>query len=723
MTVMHAALPLYGRYTCFRTDFVLQLPARDDLSKQQDHTKQQCSRRVVSRVSAAAEFATLAHGASFSVWSLLVCLRSHSRHGRDDNVCTVVVKHKHIPPSLSPAPHPSQYLAALSPDSRTILSPLLYVRLCSHHSGVSQCPAMSTTPPSFFEQADVFHLFDVDTNAATSSPAATLGGNTTMTEAQYAALVRMVAANLGLSCEDAERLFPSCRVGNDGCGKSGSAADDAVREPPLCAHLSREGVELYWSSSSSASAIPDVRCCDARDMDKREPFPATGHGPHVHCLYCFHNALESAPPAGRGVPPPVVEDFRDAASLQAHQHAHRSQYLAYLQLLEDGNTSSHCELDVDVQSEEGRAACECAAEEEGRHGCYMAAMGTAACPIVTFYCAACDTFAPPVHLRPSDVAEGTPLSWVSTEELNVVLCRLLLSCHLLHMMGLLPFSRGVKGDGDGAAAQTAQPRHLIYLFKPILFHEGVEEALVEQFEEGAEYTYTAVVLPSASVAGVPAELLILELPPEEAGGGTLENPLMSGSTTTPFSSQTYSPAVIGFAMEWATEELLQSKLDLVLQQHQLGTHASPDVIVSPFHVTTRWVYVEDTQEWVQARVLYHRAVTTRADLPSSYEDSGDEGIRVVERYAIDAPMPAYSKLTGVATAATSMSSSPREIKWSPSIAMEEDTGEDPLAPDGCPYSMESRTIDFLARMTALAKAMHEMAAWRLSIDENKQNPP
>lgn len=588
---------------------------------------------------------------------------------------------------------------------------------------------MSKEAANPFERADVFHLFDGDSSVASSSPSAAAQGNTTITEVQYKALVQMMASSLGLTADDAERLFPSYRV-------EATQSTDAfsAREPPLCAHLVREGAEVYWSQPSPARLIPDVRCCDARDFDKREPFPDAGHGPHVHCLYCFHTAIENAPPAGRGVPPPVVEDFRDAASLQAHQQTHHDRYVAYLKMLEDCSDGS-VDAEADALSDERKAACEVAAEQESRHVCYMAAIGTSACPVVVFYCAECDCFAPLVRFRPSDgsTEDGSATAvvsteaaceqvdacaWTSTEEWNVILSRLLLSCHVLHMIDSSRFAGGAKGarDAAGSSAERTRPRHIVYLFKPILFHEGVEEKLVEEFEDGAECTYTAVVLPHASVAGEPPELLLLH--DKEIGQDAEDRSGTDGADNG--SPQTYAPVVVGFAMEWASEALLQSKLNLILRQHELGCLSS-GVAVPPFHVALRWVYIEDTEEWVEAHVPYHRTATTQAALPCAYADAADEGIRVAATYKIDAPLPTTEENKAPA-ASSLLPPSPKIVPSSSNVEVD-GSEEDPLAPDGCPYSMESRTIDFFVRMTALAKAMHELATWRLSIDENKEGLP
>ncbi|KPI82873.1 hypothetical protein ABL78_8114 [Leptomonas seymouri] len=586
---------------------------------------------------------------------------------------------------------------------------------------------MSCKTPNSFEEADVFHMFDNDDATGSPLTAAEAQGKAAIRDEQYRALVQMMASNLGLTADEAERLFPAYWVnhhkgedeGNTAAGSGGAPnlSSLAAREPPLCAHLSREGVETYWSSST-ADFIPSVRCCDARDLSKQEPFPATGHGPHVHCLYCFHSAIQNAMPSGRGALPPIVEDFRDSASLQAHQRTHRERYRNYLKLL-DGCGSSDLEIGVDMLSDEGMAACEHAAENESRHVCYMAAMGTPACPVVVFYCAACDCFAPLVRLQPDGEVDGREevCAWSSTEVLDVILSRLLLSFHLLYMMHPSRFPGHLEGahNADGAHdAEDRQARHVMYLFKPVLLHEGVEAELIEEFEDDALCTHAAVVLPNATVVGEPAELLLLDS--EEPGQGVVASghDIHDSADSSP---RTYSPVVIGFAMEWASEELLQSKVDLILRQHELGNPVAGAAVL-PLHVATRRVYIEDTEEWVTAHVLYHRTVATRDELPCSYVDGADEGIRVVETYAIEAPMTEMNGASAYASANYSSSA----IAPTSSNPAEDTNAEDPLALDGCPYSLESRTINFLLRMAALAKAMHEVFTRRLSIDENKEGP-
>lgn len=384
---------------------------------------------------------------------------------------------------------------------------------------------------------------------------------------------------------------------------------------------------------------------------------------------------------------------------------------------------------MDLLSDEGRAACELAAQQEGQHGCYLASIGTAACPVTTFYCADCDAFAPLARFT----GTGAPDTWTSTEEVNVLLSRLLLSCHLLYM---LDPSRGTKrssaGSGSSSAAVVVRPpRHVIFLFRPILFHEGVSEDFIEEFEEGSECTHVAVVLPDASVTGSPPELLLLTEHTADAGR---EGSLTSGTATVAASAvaaasvaatnSMYTPVVVGFAMEWASDELLQSKLQLVQRQHTMNSNTDAATTEVPrFQISTRMVYIEDTEEWVMAHVPYHQSVATRAELPTMYEDVAEDGIRVVASYRIDAPVPTRRTENAAGVEPAAVADSDDSTSTADVEDRKEEEEEDPLALDGCPYSMESRTVDFFARMTALAKAMHELAAWRSSIDENKETFP
>ncbi|XQJ27623.1 hypothetical protein NXY56_003625 [Leishmania guyanensis] len=591
---------------------------------------------------------------------------------------------------------------------------------------------MSHLPANPFEKADVFHLFDAIPPAASTSTATDGGSDDDLapiTEVQYIALLYMMAAQLGISHAEAERVFPSYKHRLQAVEAADASIDATSSQlPPFCSHLSREGAAAYYWAQPDAHTIPDVRCCDAREMHKQEAFPAPGHGPHVHCLRCFQQTIERAPPSGLGVPPPVVADYRDAASLQLHLEEHRTRYATCLRILEE--SSSSLGAAGDRLSDEGLEAFEAAAEEASRHVCLMASLGTVACPLVVFYCARCDTFAPLARLHPvSDAAINSASSvvadtWVATESASMVLSRLLLSCHVLYMLDAERFRRqrhsAQNARPNSATNATLSSQHLLYMFKPLLFSPETEEPLMEELESGAECTYAAVVLPNASVAGDPPQLLLRE----KAEG--------DGSDVTPTLSR-FSPVVIGFAMEWATAALVEKKVAMVLEHSnrattvcsQEGGEPSPcspaSSLSTPpaFHVTTRMVYIVDTGKWAVAHVLYHRLLPADAELPLGYVDEADDGIRVQDVYEVDVPMPAWTD---------------RCISKSEPKAADESSGEgeergeevcddaveiDALAMDGCPYSLESRSIDFFTRMTALAKAMHELATWRLSIDENK----
>ncbi|KAG5502888.1 hypothetical protein JKF63_04659 [Porcisia hertigi] len=584
---------------------------------------------------------------------------------------------------------------------------------------------MSHSATNPFERADVLKLFEPAPPGTSASPAEDSGSNddAPITDLQYSALLCMMAAKLGISRAEAERIFPFHKHEQADAGLTDTSIPTIPSQlPPLCAHLSREGAMVYYGAKPQAHTIPDVRCCDAREIHKQEAFPAPCHGPHVHCLHCFQQSIKSAPSPGRGVAPPIVADYCDSASLQAHFEEHRTLYKAYLRVLEveeedacnrsSSSSSSDGKVDLGAEGEvlvnENLAACEAAAEEASRHVCFMASMGTVACPLVVFYCAECDYFAPLVSFHRVSVATSTSSAtgadtWVAMEGANVVLSRLLLSCHVLYMFDAQRFSH-----------QGRSTRHLLYLFKPVLFSVETEESLIEEFESDAECTYTAVVLPDASVAGDPPQLLLREDAEGEAPDVTQ---VLS----------CFSPVVIGFAMEWRSAELLQKKVAMVLEHHrraaaacsQDGGEPSSSSPTSPaFHVTTRRVYVVDTGKWEVAHVLYHRLLAAHAELPQNYLDKADYGIRVQDTYKVDVPMPAW---TDVAMS----EDEPNAVdEWSGGGESDESVAAaasiDALDVDGCPYTMESRTIDFFTRMLVLAKAIHELSAWRLTIDENKE---
>ncbi|CAC9494550.1 conserved hypothetical protein [Leishmania infantum JPCM5] len=591
---------------------------------------------------------------------------------------------------------------------------------------------MSHSDMNPLERADVFHLFDAASPEASASVAVDGGsdaGAAPITEIQYTALLYMMAAQLGISHAEAERLFPSYKHVPLTVQASAASVDTKSSQlPPLCAHLLREGAAAYYWAKPDAHTIPDVRCCDAREVHKQEVFPAPGHGPHVHCLRCFQQSIERAPPPGPGVSPPVVVDYRDAGSLRAHLEEHRTRYATCLCILED-SSSSDCGAAHDMLSED-LAVCEVAAEEASRHVCFMASLGTVACPLVVFYCAECDSFAPLVRFHGvsdavmSGAGPNVADAWEATEGANMVLSRLLLSCHVLYMFDAKRFSRqrrSARRVGRNLATNaTRSTQHLLYMFKPLLFSMETEERLIDEFESGAECTYVAVVLPNASVAGDPPQLLLRE---DTEGEGSDAAP----------AQPRFSPVVIGFAMEWATAELLEKKVAMVLEHSsrasavgsQKGGEPSscssdPSSPTPPaFRVTARMVYIVDTGEWAVAHVLYHRLLPANTDLPLSYVDKADDGIRVQDVYEVGVPMPAW------ADGSISESEPSAAVESSGEGEEEAEEGSDDaveteaLAIDGCPYSMESRTIDFFTRMTMLAKAMHELGTWRLTIDENK----
>lgn len=569
---------------------------------------------------------------------------------------------------------------------------------------------MSNAPATPFGAADFFGVL------SEGGPAADAGDrdDSPLIATQYGALLAMLAGRLGIAAGEAERLFTCHRDGAD------------APAPLLCAHLAREGAGPYLAARPSASTIPDVRCCDARDVDKRDPFPAGARGPHVHCLRCFQHTVVCAPaPALRGVPPPVVADYRDAASLQAHLVEHRLRYVTLLGALDEFSSRA---LD-DAEADAGVEECEAAAEEAGRHVCVMAALGTAACATVVFYCAECDAFAPLTRFSPigtgsgSDVLHADEASWVAVDSANVVLSRLLLGLHVLYMLDPERF----RSSGGGAHRRRHRPvlspahatRHLLFLYKALLFDMETEEAAIDAFEAGAVCTHAAVVLPNAGVAGTPPLLLLREDAGGDSAAGDAGPQHEEGGRVAP---SHFSPVVLGFGMEWATVAEVQERVAMVTAAHTRAaveeggepssSSPAPPAAVARFSATTRLVYILDTEEWAVAHVLYHRVVASAEELPHTYVDEADDGIRVLAEYDVATPMPR------LAAASDSCSSSETSVEENA------DGGDDDTTMmDGCPYSMESRTIDFFVRMTALAKAMHELAAWRLTVDENKAMPP
>ncbi|CAG9575172.1 conserved hypothetical protein [Leishmania major strain Friedlin] len=585
---------------------------------------------------------------------------------------------------------------------------------------------MSHSDMNPLERDDVFHLFDATSPVASASVAVDGGsdaGAAPITEIQYTALLYMMAAQLGISHAEAEHLFPSYKHAPLSVQASAASVDTKSSQlPPLCAHLLREGAAAYCWAKADAHTIPDVRCCDAREVHKQEVFPALDHGPHVHCLRCFQQSIERAPPPGPGVSPPVVVDYRDAGSLRAHLEEHRTRYATCLRILED-SSSSDCGAAHDMLSE-NLAVCEVAAEEASRHVCFMASLGTVACPLVVF-CAECDSFAPLVHFHGvSGAGPNVADAWVSTEGTDTVLSRLLLGCHVLYMFDETRFGRQRRSarrvGRNSATHATRSTQHLLYMFKPLLFSMATEDRLIEEFESGAECTYAAVVLPNASVAGDPPQLLLRE---DTEGEGSDAAP----------AQPCFSPVVIGFAKEWATAELLEKKVAMVFEHSSRASavdsqeggepsscSSDPSSPTPPaFRVTTRMVYIVDTGEWAVAHVLYHRLLPANTELPLSYVDKADDGIRVQDVYEVDVPMPAWTNDS------ISESEASAAVESSGEGGEEAEEGSDDavamaaLAMDGCPYSMESCTIDFFTRMTVLAKAMHELRTWRLTIDENK----
>ncbi|KEG10419.1 hypothetical protein DQ04_03731010 [Trypanosoma grayi] len=463
-----------------------------------------------------------------------------------------------------------------------------------------------------------------------------------LTVGQYVGILQQLAQRLGLddvafrfnlppSAAAAEEEDASCQ-GNSSCGCG------VCGHPPLCAHLAREGGRRVMQQPHS---LPTVACEDADE--------ALRGAPHVHCLFCLQAGQEE----GGGSGPVMALNLRHA--VLAHYTQHMQTRDACLTLLDE----------EDDESQMG--ALEVTAEREGRHVCFIASAGTAACPIVVAYCAACDQLAPlatfATEAAVAAEANKQQREAQSVETAGCVMARLLLACDLL-----LAVRR--ERETEGRMSQPlVHAESYIFLPTPFLFGED-EAELTEMFESGAMMTHTSAVLPSATVSGTPAsprlrllesaaamELIFRGLPPYH-----------------------FADAVVGFVMQWPTEAATDEKVAWVLRQR---AHIA---------VQRRLVYVEDIDEWVIARVFHHLDA-------SSAESSGNSSSSLLEdpygtiRRRKDCRITKMVSLTLIQQY-TLRGSENGGNGISNSNEM-----------DGCPYSMEARAVNFFAGMTALAKAM------------------
>lgn len=438
-------------------------------------------------------------------------------------------------------------------------------------------------------------------------------------------------------------------------GNSHLPEHEEVNEP-LCVHLQREGVDNFLMNPRS---IPTVLCRAAEETaDASNPTCHHG-GPHVHCVFCLTKAVAQTANFDRsGVPPRLVE-LQDCWYEHYMHHQHRSARL--LELLDGtGAYVGDSDEDYDLDNSDDVADCEADAAEAARHGCFLVSAGTVASPVIVAYCAHCAQFAPMGHFQPppvsatatsdADVSRNNRAMSVSEEDVHTIMARLLVAAHF-YMTG--PTRAAQVSEKSKSKTTTADDLEAVYLYKPSFFDYDTEEALLNAFEANVECTYTSVVLPAARVVGYyPAPRLLL-----------LDEKIVPDSPTV-------KEGVEGFLMLFPSAAVARNRIRLV-QEHL------PEV-----HVARRLVYVGDTNEWTFAHVLYEYDCSTSpaaGSLPA-YEDPTDytEAIRCVNDYTVPSPIP-YSTAEGGG-----------------------------LVPEMAdfPFSMHSRTVNFLIQMTAIAQAMH-----------------
>ncbi|ESL05739.1 hypothetical protein TRSC58_06600 [Trypanosoma rangeli SC58] len=341
------------------------------------------------------------------------------------------------------------------------------------------------------------------------------------------------------------------------------------------------------------------------------------------------------------------------------------------------------------------------ADSAGRHGCFIASAGTAACPVVVVYCAVCDQLAPLATFATAtnDAANDVDSSdnnktgsqqhfeeAKSVEEAETILARLLLACQLLCAL------QRERAQAGRVPMPQVQPETHIFLATPLLFDDN-KEALTEEFESGAVITHSSAILPMATVGG-PPEAPQLYLMDQDAVLRSLKDQLP------PYC---FTDAVVGFMMAWPTEADTDAKVAWVLRQD------------GGLRVQRRLAYVEDTGEWVIARVFYHPDTAPLGRRgQSTAVDTSDGGIRVRNDCSVSRMLPltllqqyTFEPLcmrAGVASCtadAGDTNSLPQTKHKLDEVADAELMG--------CPYSAEARTIQFFAGMTALAKAMKTVA--------------
>nr|CCC89646.1 conserved hypothetical protein [Trypanosoma congolense IL3000] len=474
---------------------------------------------------------------------------------------------------------------------------------------------------------------------------------------------------------EVEREAVGLAVGEDGTGclagpsnGIGGSCIDGIADcglfhgsgEPLCVHLLREGAS---DAITYPKSLPSVVCKGAGDVPLGPP--------HVHCLFCLRDGESGGRDGGLGHRYVEAEDLRQ--SVRAHYVEHMAKRDAYLNIIEEAPVSIN-EMQVEL--------LESAAEREGRHTCFIISAGSASNPVVVVYCAACEQMAPMATFLPrsreKSVLNGSseyadvPQDLVSTETTELILARLLLACELSFRL------QSEQGEVNGATSLRVQEELYIYTATPFPFGEK-EEELAEAFEEGAILTHSSVVLPSATMVDTPSGPCLCLLEAEE------DDMLQQFRDLPPYR---VANAVVGFLMQWPTESATSDKLKWVLCQENNGLRLA---------VHRRLVYVEDTDEWVIAFVIHHPDIPSVSSFGSPGDRCYGSEIRVCRDFSIAkmVPVSLVDQLTlSVREDSTDVTGKERNSDVDMSVGVGD-----------CPYSMESRTINYFAMMTIIAKAM------------------
>lgn len=588
--------------------------------------------------------------------------------------------------------------------------------------------------------------------------------------------VLLAVGNAGATAEEGGETDDECEryVIGDGPNTNDASNDTAppppaitdalgrVVNPPVCAHLSREAAPSFLRDPAS---IPTVVCRAESEAADPADSACRHAAPHTHCLHCLDESSARHPPpkssggaggGGRSLvahPVPVVE-LRWTWVEHVAQHRRRSQKL--LSMLEGTTIAYLGDSDgddaLDLESDVGIDECEALAAAEARHCCLLVSAGTAARPLLVAYCAECDQFAPltTFEWRGGDGSGGLALldgdsnkpvrgaaaagweGWVSKDDGLTVMARLLLACNLLvegeqqqqqrrrGQTALPPHGESVHGEGDAGyegpwsadLASLSGPRW-VFLYKPAFFDMDLEGTLVDQFEFGVELTHGSALLPAARVVGDPPDPQLLLLSEDRAFAAPL---LCSAGMAPPY---TYAEAVEGFLMDFETPKLAEEKVAFVCRHDNRYRRA------------VRLVFVEDTQSWECAIVVFHyrqgeeeeaeeeatnRDGRERRHQLKRYEDPTDitQSIRMKADYTISKSLPAALWRQYNAFSAEEHDAIITTGRHPHACTAVVQRGDDPSVndgmADGLPFSLESRTLSFLASMTAIGQVIVEAVA-------------